>query len=134
MFIRRLIAFVFLPILLASSAEFLLKATINSGTQVASFADLFRVFLNPRVDVSIALIVISGVLWLVGMSKFELSFMYPFLTINFVIIIFGSHFFLGEPLQIYKYFSIGFIAMGLWLISKSKYSVVKYDEEKGQLK
>ena len=45
---------------------------------------------NPLLFVGVFMIIISAVLWVIGMSKFQLSFMYPFLSVNYVIIVVGS--------------------------------------------
>ena len=52
-------------------------------------------------------------------GKFQLSFMYPFLSLNYVIIIVGSDLFLGERVAVNRYVSILFIIIGLVIVSRS---------------
>lgn len=119
---KKIIVFIFFPILLTSLGELALKNTINQMHLKVTLFSIPQIIFNPFVLLSISCIVIGGILWLVGMSKFELSFMYPFLVLNYVLIILGSIFFLHEIVTIYTYVAIFFIVCGLILISRSKYS------------
>ena len=71
---------------------------------------------------AIALIFCGGILWLVAMSKFELSFIYPFMSLNYVVIIIGSQLLLNESVSLSRYIAVGFIGVGLFFISRSPYS------------
>ena len=42
---------------------------------------------SPIILVGILLISLSALLWIIGMTKFQLSFMYPFLSLSYVVII-----------------------------------------------
>jgi drug/metabolite transporter (DMT)-like permease len=77
---------------------------------------------NFSVIFSIFCIIAGGLLWIIGMSKYELSFMYPFLTLNYLLIILGSVFLLHEKVSIFTYLAIFFIVTGLVIISRSKYA------------
>jgi len=60
-------------------------------------------------------------LWLIAMSKFELSYIYPFLSLNYVIILVGSQLLLGESVSLLRYGSVLLIVIGLVIISRSPY-------------
>ncbi len=117
-----IIFFIFLPILLTVSGEFLLKNSLNAIELAPGLMGVVSFMTEPMILASLLLIVIGGFLWLIGMSKFELSFMYPFLSINYIVIILGSKFFLNESVSIYRFISALFIIVGLILISRSPYS------------
>ena len=59
---------------------------------------------------------------MVAMSKFELSFLYPFMSLNYVIIVISADFILKEDVSLYRYVAIVFIMIGLAIISRSPYS------------
>lgn len=146
---KKILLFILVPILLTTMGEFLLKFNINqvdlAGVQphphVQKAIDsipyismpiseklteasvyLVTVAFHPAVVLALTCIILGGILWVVAMSKFELSFLYPFLSINYVAIVVGSQFILGESVSLYRYLSIVLIVIGLIFISKSPYS------------
>ena len=62
---------------------------------------------------------ISGFLvWLNVLKILPLSIAYPFSSITYVLIIFGSAFFLGEPITLFKIIGIVCIVTGVVFISQ----------------
>lgn len=118
----KVLLFILLPVGLTSFGEINLKNAINNMHLTLSIQALPQIIVNPFFILSVACIIVGGVLWLVGMSKFELSFMYPFLTLNYLFIIVGSIAYLKETVSIHTYIAVFLIALGLILISRSKYS------------
>ena len=113
---KNILIFILLPILLTVVGEFLLKF----GTADLSVADglvsVSAIIFNGNIVFGVGLIVISALLWIVGMSKFQLSFMYPFLSLNYVMIIVGAEIILKEDVQFNRYVSILLIIIGLVFI------------------
>tara|TARA_A100001015_G_C14597376_1_gene559090 strand:+ start:234 stop:632 length:399 start_codon:yes stop_codon:yes gene_type:complete len=120
--LKRLIYFVACPILFAILGEFALKTTVSSLPPLTTFSSLPIVLSEPMIYVGVLLISVSGILWVVGMSKFEISFIYPFLCVNYVAIMVGGKIFLGESLGVPRLISMCLIILGLVLISRSPYS------------
>lgn len=85
-------------------------------------ATLSSFLMNPAIIGAALMITIGGILWLVAMSKFELSFIYPFLSINYVVIVLGSQLILNEKVSLFRYLSVILIVIGLIFISRSPYS------------
>ena len=143
--LKRIFMFILIPVLLTTWGEFILKATINSlsfdQTYTPTYFDrivdplfpdtpFFHSFTtqihhfevistHKKVLLAIFLIVLGGCIWMIAMSKFALSFLYPFLSINYLLVIAGSQLWLGEKVSVYRYLSVMLIMMGLFLISKS---------------
>jgi hypothetical protein len=144
---RALFSFVVLPILCNSFGELLLKHRLNElelGHVPAYLDGLKKVLLlffdgplasylaytlsvmlgilfDPIVMFSVGTIFFGTVLWLIAMSKFELSYIYPFLSLNYVIILIGSQLVLGESVSLLRYGSVLLIVIGLVIISRSPY-------------
>ena len=78
--------FILLPIFFTVIGEFLLKYGVM-GISTGEFIGVLALVTNIEIIVGVALIVSSALLWIIGMSKFQLSFMYPFLSLNYVLII-----------------------------------------------
>ncbi len=55
---------------------------------------------------------LASMAWMVAMTKFELSYAYPFTSLNFVVVLLLSGWILHEPLGIQKYIGIFFIVLG----------------------
>ena len=122
---KKILIFILIPILLATCGEFLLKHTINAlppTDNVIGLMGYIKPFFNPLILLSIITIVSGGVLWLVAMSRFELSFLYPFLSINYIAVVLGSQWVLDEKVVWTRYVAIGLIMVGLIIISRSPYS------------
>ncbi|MEC8678596.1 MAG: hypothetical protein VXX85_07070 [Candidatus Margulisiibacteriota bacterium] len=117
--------FILLPILLTVVGEFLLKFNVTGQELALNVQSLLAVFTTPGILFGILFVITSAILWIVGMSKFQLSFMYPFLSLNYVIIIVGSEFILKEDVTINRYISILLIIIGLVIISRSQNTKVK---------
>jgi drug/metabolite transporter (DMT)-like permease len=77
---------------------------------------------------AVTIITLGGVLWLVAMSKYELSFIYPYLSINYISVLLGSQWVLHESVGWSRYVSVIFIVIGLVLISRSPHSEVLKNE------
>lgn len=61
---------------------------------------------------------LASLFWMAAMTKFSLSFAYPFMSSAFVIVMFFSVFLFGEALNIYKLAGTGFIVLGIAVLSQ----------------
>ena len=144
---RALTIFVLLPIFCNSFGELLLKYRLNrleiggvpaymeklrqlfflffdgplSSYMAYTLSVMVGILFDPVVMLSVGIIFFGTVLWLIAMSKFELSYIYPFLSLNYVIILIGSQWVLGESVSLLRYGSVLLIVIGLVIISRSPY-------------
>ena len=82
------------------------------------FALAFSMFLNPYIIISLILTLLSGVSWMIAMTKFEISYAYPFTLLGLVLVTTFSVIFFGESVNTYKISGILIIILGIILISK----------------
>jgi len=82
------------------------------------FALAFSMFLNPYIIISLTLTLLSGVTWMIAMTKFEISYAYPFTLLGLVLVTTFSVIFFGESVNTYKISGILIIILGVILISK----------------
>ena len=122
---KQILLFILAPIIFSVIGEFLLKMSVDGLSIGFDLASLWLILFSPTIMIGICLICVSALLWIVGMSKFQLSFMYPFLSLNYVIIIVGSEFILKENVQLNRYLSILLIIVGLVIISRSQNIKIK---------
>lgn len=74
----------------------------------------FLVFLlfDPAIFSGFAAAYLASLAWMAAMTKFELSHAYPFMSLNFVIVIILSGWLLNEPISLQKMLGIGLIVVG----------------------
>jgi len=79
--------------------------------------DLLRLMLNPFVFSGLLFYVVSTILWLVALSKTSLSFVYPFASLVFVLVMLAARFIFLEPVPLLRYVGIAMICVGFLLSS-----------------
>ena len=82
------------------------------------FALAFSMLLNPYIIIALVLTLLAGVTWMIAMTKFEISYAYPFTLLGLVLVTIFSVIFFGESVNIYKLIGIVFIMLGIVVISK----------------
>ena len=82
------------------------------------FALAFSMLLNPYIVISLILTLLAGVTWMIAMTKFEISYAYPFTLLGLVLVTIFSVVFFGESINTYKVSGIILIILGIVVISK----------------
>jgi multidrug transporter EmrE-like cation transporter len=82
------------------------------------FALAFSMLLNPYIIASLILTLLAGVTWMIVMTKFEISYAYPFTLLGLVLVTIFSIVFFGESVNTYKISGIALIILGIAVISK----------------
>ena len=54
----------------------------------------------------------ASLAWMAAMTRFDLSHAYPFMSLNFVVVLLLSGWLLSEPLTIHKGIGVGMIVLG----------------------
>ncbi len=79
--------------------------------------ELFKVIFNPFIFSGLILYVVSTILWLIALSKTNLSFVYPFAALVFVLVMLSARFVFLEPVPLLRYVGIAMISVGFLLSS-----------------
>jgi len=111
-------------VLLNAAAQLLLKAGTNSigpfefaaGNIVPVGA---RLALQPYILGGIACYVVSLVVWIMGLSRVEVSVAYPMLSIGYLVNAIAAWYLFGESLGALRMTGIGFIIVGVFLVARS---------------
>ena len=82
------------------------------------FSLAFSMLLNPYIIIALVLTLLAGVIWMIAMTKFEISYAYPVTLLGLVLVTIFSVVFFGESINIFKLIGIVFIALGIVVISK----------------
>ncbi len=110
-------------ILLGSIAQILLKMGMEHNRISLSFRNLFptiiKIYTNKFVFIGSITYAASTLLWIAVLSKVELSYAYPMVSLNFVIVAILSKFFFKEHVSRVRWMSILLIVFGVALLSVS---------------
>lgn len=77
-----------------------------------------RLLINPWVLSGILATFLSGISWMLAMTKFDVSYAFPFVGLNFVLVLSASAFLLHEPLNLAKLIGTVLIVFGVVIIAK----------------
>lgn len=116
--------YIFLTVAFAVSSQLIIKWQMknisleDAISMYDKFLFAFGMLFNPYILLSIILTLLSGLSWIIAMTKFDISYAYPFTALGFVLILFFSHILFNETISIYKYIGVGFIVIGIFVISR----------------
>lgn len=116
--------FLFAGICLNALAQLLLKAgTNNVGAIHLSVDNWFSTGLQLATQLPIigglTCYVVSVVVWIVGLSRVDVTIAYPLLSLGYVLNAFGAWYFLGEAVSAQRLLAIGVIIVGVVLLTRS---------------
>jgi multidrug transporter EmrE-like cation transporter len=111
-------------VLLNAAAQLLLKAGTNAvGHFEFSAVNIvpigLRLALEPFILGGVACYVVSLVVWIMALSRVEVSIAYPMLSIGYVINAVAAWYLFGESLTALRLTGIGFIVVGVFLVARS---------------
>jgi len=117
-------AFILLGVFLNAGAQLLLKAGMNQiGQFEFSLANAWpigvKVMANPPIITGLILYVVSVVVWLLVLSRVQVSFAYPMLSIGYVVNAVLAYYLFGEPLTSMRMLGIFIIIAGVYLVAKT---------------
>jgi drug/metabolite transporter (DMT)-like permease len=75
--------------------------------------------LNPLVILGLAVTVSGTFFWLILLSRVDLSYAYPFASLNYILILAASWLILGEPISGVRLLGVASICVGVCLIMRT---------------
>jgi drug/metabolite transporter (DMT)-like permease len=116
--------FIFTGILLNALAQLLLKAGTNAVGAIHLTADNWlRIGLQLATQLPIlgglSCYVISVVVWIIGLSRVDVTIAYPLLSLGYIVNAIGAWYFLGEAVSAQRIAAIGVIIVGVALLTRS---------------
>ena len=79
---------------------------------LAKLKFVFGVLLDPWIISGLAAAFLASLAWIAAMTKFELSHAYPFMSLNFVVVLLLSGWLLSEPMTLQRALGVGLIVLG----------------------
>lgn len=122
--ISRALMILFVAIPLSVTGELLLKYGMNQHglfTLGASglFPSLVRIFTNPLILAGFAFIFSGSIFWLSVISRVELSYAYPMLSLSYILTMGASWFLFGENVTPIRIGGALIICLGVYVVSRS---------------
>jgi multidrug transporter EmrE-like cation transporter len=91
-----------------------------ASTAASGLAALLSTILqSPFVLLGLTLYGLGALAWIAVLSRMDLSYAYPFLSLNFVLITLVSRLALGETIPTLRWVGIGIICCGILLMARS---------------
>ena len=118
-------AFIITGVLLNAAAQLLLKAGTNAlggaihVTAQNWFATGIKVFTQLPILAGLACYVISLLVWIIGLSRTDVTIAYPMLSLGYVVSALGAWMFLGEVISAQRLVAIGVIMVGVALLART---------------
>lgn len=116
--------FLFTGICLNALAQLLLKAGTNAvGSIHLSAENWFTTGLKLATQLPIlgglTCYVVSVLVWIIGLSRVDVTIAYPLLSLGYIINAIGAWYFLGEAVSTQRILAIGIIIVGVALLTRS---------------
>jgi multidrug transporter EmrE-like cation transporter len=117
-------ALILCGVLLNAGAQLLLKAGMSQiGHFEFSLANAMpiglKVLENPPIISGLFLYVMSVGVWLLVLSRVQVSFAYPMLSIGYVVNALAAYYLFGEPMTSLRMMGIFIIIAGVYLVAQS---------------
>jgi multidrug transporter EmrE-like cation transporter len=117
--------FIITGVLLNAVAQLLLKAGTNAigGAIHLTMSNWFETFVKVVTQLPIlgglACYALSLVVWIMGLSRTDVTIAYPMLSLGYVVAALGAWLFLGEAVPPQRLLAIGVIMVGVALLARS---------------
>jgi multidrug transporter EmrE-like cation transporter len=117
-------AFIFCGVLLNALAQLLLKAGTNAVGAIHLnwdnwFAIGWKLATQLPIIGGLSCYVISVAVWIIGLSRVDVTIAYPMLSLGYVVSAIGAWYFLGEAISMQRLLAIGIILVGVALLARS---------------
>ena len=119
----------YIPLILAvvttnAMSQILLKHGMNTigkfGFEGGNLVRMLPVVaFNPYVVSGLAVLIFSMGLHLMALSRVELSFAYPFLSVSYVLVLLVGYLWFGEAINVSRMIGVALICVGTFFIARS---------------
>lgn len=81
---------------------------------------IFELFFNPWVLSGVFATLLAGISWMLAMTRFEVSYAYPFVGLSFILIMILSGAIFGETIGVYKIVGTVLVVAGVIVTALEK--------------
>jgi multidrug transporter EmrE-like cation transporter len=115
--------YILITLILTIYGQLILKWRLNflghlpDGFQ-KQFVYIYSALIDPYILSSFLAAFLASITWIAALTKFHLSYAYPFMSISFIAVLIMSNIFFNVPLTVNKIIGIVMITGGLIIASK----------------
>jgi drug/metabolite transporter (DMT)-like permease len=115
---------VFVSIVAMTAAQLMLKKGLTIvGQAPQGFSELLRFFLHAYSNIyiisAVILTIITALAWMQAASKLEISYIYPFMALSYVLVAFFSIWMFHENVTALRWVGIIVVCLGVFLVARS---------------
>jgi multidrug transporter EmrE-like cation transporter len=115
---------IMIGVLLNAAAQIVLKEGMRTiGTFAFSLKNIvpigIQAGLNPFILLGIGFYGISVIVWLMVLSRVDVSYAYPMLSVGYIVAALAGKFFFGEPVNMLRWAGIITICIGVFMITRT---------------
>ena len=105
-----------LSVLLIAGSQLLFKSTMERLRRLhGARINLISVVFAPRIIAALSINGIAALLWIWALRDLEISYIYPLLCLNYLLVPMGAKLFLGERIERRRWVAIAVICLGVAL-------------------
>lgn len=111
---------IFIGVLFNACAQLALKAGAKEITNYEFFNHFFLIlknFFNIYIFLGLSFYLISVILWIIALSRVQVSIAYPMQSIGYIVVLLFSFYLFNEPITYNKIIGISIIIFGVYLLT-----------------
>jgi len=115
------IIIIIISIVLASFGQLFFKLGMNTFSPDSNFTlpELISIFTNLYILTGLIMYGLGIIFWFIALSRRDLSYVYPFVALTFILVLTLSKIFLGEGIGLQRSIGVLFIITGLFIVMRS---------------
>lgn len=122
---KTVLVLIMLSVILNVGGQLFMKSGMKSVgminlSQIIKPPTLFNVIFNPMIIIGVGLYVLASIVWLVILSRAELSYAYPMIGISYILTATLAWLIFKENMTVFRFMGISLIISGVYLISLKK--------------
>ena len=102
-----------------TTIKFGVSQPTNAGASGGIVALVTTVLSSPLILLGIGFYGLGALAWIAVLARMDLSYAYPFLALNFVLIVVVSQVFLGETVPLARWIGVAILCIGIIVIARS---------------
>ena len=112
------ILIILIGILFASLGQVFWKIGMNAIGSINTFtySDIVPIFSNLYIILGLLMYGLGTIFWLIALSQKDLSYVYPFISLTFIVVFFLSYFVLKEEVSTARIVGTIIIVVGLMVV------------------
>ena len=115
--------FIFMTIIFTVYSQLIMRWQVSIAGNIpvdvsGKIGFITALLLNPWVITGIIATFFAGVSWMLAMTRFEISYAFPFVSLNYILVLLAGYMIFGETFSVVKLMGTALVVLGLLVIVK----------------